>query len=75
MKEEDQHARLKVENEARLVEEARLKYDEEEDNLWLKAEKEVLLVEELRLKVEYHECARLKVENYGITSKAHSWTI
>ena len=38
MEEEEEHARLEAEEEARLVEEARLKAEEEEEDLRLKAE-------------------------------------
>ena len=43
--------RLKAEEEARIVEEARLKL--EEDNLRIKSEDEAQLVEEARLKDEH----------------------
>ena len=36
--EEEERARIEVEEEAHLVEKARLKYDEEEEDLRLKAE-------------------------------------
>ena len=55
--EEEQHALLKAEEEARLVEEARPKYEEED--LRLKAEDEARLVEDARLKDEQEEQARL----------------
>ena len=55
--EEEEHARLNYEEEARRIEEARLKY--EEDYLRLKAKDEARLVEEARLKYEQEEQARL----------------
>ena len=51
--EDEKHERLKAEEEASIVEEARLKYEEED--LLLKAEDEALLVKEARLKVEQEE--------------------
>ena len=48
--EEEEHAQLKPEEEARLDEESRLKY--KEDDLQLKDEDEAHLVEEERLKYE-----------------------
>ena len=53
--------RIEAEEEAHLVEEARLKYEEEEEDLWLKSEEEARLAEGARLKVEDHDIARLKV--------------
>ena len=55
--EEEYHAQLKDEEEARLTEEARLKY--EKGDLRLKDEDEVRLVEEARLKSGQEEQARL----------------
>ena len=52
--------RLDSEEEARLVEEARLKFEEED--LRLKSEKEARLAEEAMLKVEEHQRAQLKVD-------------
>ena len=66
---------MKAEEEARLIEEARLKAEEEEEDLRLKAEEEDRLAEEERLKLEEHERARLKVEYFGINRTTHSWKI
>ena len=43
---------MEAEEEARLVEEERLKAEEEEEHLWLKAEEEDQLSDGARLKVE-----------------------
>ena len=51
---------MKAEEEAHLVEEARLK--SEEEDLWLRYEDRYRLVEEARLKYEQEEQARLKAE-------------
>ena len=56
--EQHQHTCLKAEEEARLIEEARL--DLEEEDLRLKSEDKASLVEEVRLKSEQEEQARLK---------------
>ena len=51
--EEEDHTRIESEEEARLVEEARLKYgEEEEDYARIEAEEEARLVGETRLKSE-----------------------
>ena len=52
--------RIEAEEEARLVEEERLKYEEEEEDLRLKVEEEAQLAEGTRLKVEENERVRLK---------------
>ena len=49
--EEEEHTWMEAEEEARLVEEERLKSEEEEGDLRLKAEEEVRLAEGARLKV------------------------
>ena len=49
---EEEHIQLEAEEEARLVEEERLKAEEEEEYLWLKAEEEAQLPGGERLKVE-----------------------
>ena len=60
--EEEEHLRIEAEEEAHIVEDARLKAEEEEEDLQLKAEEEAQLADEARLNIEEHECARLKVE-------------
>ena len=60
--EEEDHTWIDAEEEARLVEEARLKAEEEEEDLRLKAEAEAQLAEGARLKLEEHEHAHLKVD-------------
>ena len=60
-KEED-HTRIEAKEEAYLVEEKRLKYEEEEEDLWMKAEEKARTADVARLKVEEHESALLKVE-------------
>ena len=59
-KEDQQHARLKAEEKACLVKEARLK--SEEGDLYLKAENKSCLVEDARLKAEQEEQAHLKAK-------------
>ena len=61
IEEEEEHTWIEAEEEARLVEEERLKYEEEEEDLRRKAEDEARLAEDARLKVEEHECARLNL--------------
>ena len=56
--EEQQHTRLKAEEEAYLVEEASLK--SEEEDLRLKSEDRGRLVEEARMKFEQEKQAHLK---------------
>ena len=56
----EQHEPLKAEEEARLVEEARLK--SEEEDLRMKSKDEARLVEEARLNSDKEEQARLKTE-------------
>ena len=58
--EEDKNSRLKAEEEACLVEEARLKYEEED--LRLKSEDEACLIEEARMKSDQEEQACLNSE-------------
>ena len=58
--EQQQHARLKSEKEARLFEESRLK--SEEDDVWLNSEDLSRLVEEARLKAEKEKQSFLKAE-------------
>ena len=53
---------IEAEEEARLVEEARLTAEEEEKGLRMKSEEEAQLDEGARLNVEEHDLARLKVE-------------
>ena len=54
--------RIEAEEEARLVEEERLKAEEEEEDLQLKTEEKARLSEGTMLKVKEHERAPLKVE-------------
>ena len=53
---------IEAEEEARIVEEGKLKSEEEEEDLRRKDEEEAQLAEGSRLKVEEHELARLKLE-------------
>ena len=55
------HARIEAEEEAHILEEARLKYEEDEQAR-MRADKEACLVEEKRQKAEGHKRAWLKVE-------------
>ena len=57
--------RIEAEEEARIVEEVRIKDEEEEEDLRLNAEDEDRLAESARIKLEEHERARLKVEGSG----------
>ena len=58
--EEEHHTRLKAEEEAHIIEEARLKLEEED--LRLNSEDKACLFEDSRLKYEQEEQAHLKVE-------------
>ena len=60
--EEEDHTWIEAEEEARLVEEKRLKTEEEEEDIRLKAEEEARLDEGERLKVEDHEITHMKAE-------------
>ena len=75
MEEEENHTRLKTQEEACIDEEARMKYEEEEEYLRLKTEEEARITEKERLKLEYHECAHLKVEDCGISRTESYWKI
>ena len=57
----EEHTWIEAEEEARLVEDKRLKYEEEEEYVRLKAEEEAQLAEGSRLKAEEHELSLLKV--------------
>ena len=50
--EEEEHVSKEDEKEARLVEEASLKYEEEEEDLRMNGEEEARLAKEARLKVK-----------------------
>ena len=63
--EEEEQTRIEYEEEARLVEEEKLKAEEKEEDLRMKAEEEARLAEGARLKLEEHESIRLKVEGSG----------
>ena len=56
----DEYSRIEAEEEARLVEESRLK-SEEEDQDWMRDDEETLLSEESMQKTEEHKHVRLKV--------------
>ena len=59
-REDEEHVWLEAEEEACLVEEAKLKYEEEEQAR-LRDDEEARLAEEARRKAEEHKCAWLKV--------------
>ena len=66
---------IETEEEARFVEEERLKSKEEEKYLQRKDEEEARLAEGARLKVEEHERARLKLEEGVCLALESRWRV
>ena len=75
IEEEEEHTRIESEEEARFVEEERLKSEEEEENLRLKAEEEARLDEGARVKVEEHERVQMKVQEAVNLALESRWRV